>query len=232
MSQHEHNDSDLAGARERMLTLLRRHIRNERVLDAMARIPREEFVTAALRKHAYEDRALPLAAGQTISQPLMVALMTEALDPRPDDRVLEVGTGSGYQAAVLSMLVRAVVSIERVPEIERAAEMRLASLGYGNVSVREATTELGWRAGASYDGIIVTAGAPHVPRALVEQLSPQGRLVIPVGDRRGQQLIVVQRTAHGVELARLGPCAFVPLVGRDAWPDDDRRHASIKLKVG
>ncbi len=187
----------------------------------MGRVPREDFVPPALRPHAYENRPLPLARGQTISQPLMVAVMTAALDPRPTDRVLEIGTGSGYQAAVLATLAAHVVTVERLPELAGTAAVRLADLGYDNVEVHIAPPDtLGWPEGAPYDGIMVTAGAPHVPQSLVDQLAVGGRLVVPTGDRFGQDLLVVTRLDGGAtKVEQLGGCRFVPLIGPDAWPD-------------
>jgi protein-L-isoaspartate(D-aspartate) O-methyltransferase len=214
-----------------MLSLLHREIRDERVLDAMAAVPRELFVAPEHRAHAYDDRALPTSAGQTISQPLIVALMTQAAEPQPGDHVLDIGTGSGYQAAVLSRLARDVVTVERVPSLREASEALMRDLGYGNVRSFPAADTLGRPEDAPYDAIVVAAGAPHVPRALLEQLAPGGRLVIPVGDRNSQQLVRARRTTHGVEFERLGPCAFVPLVGRGAWPEEDVARASRRFKV-
>jgi len=210
----------LGAARERMLDLLRRHIDDTRVIDAMASIPRERFVPPEMRDHAYDDRALGIGEGQTISQPLIVGLMTQALSLRAIDRVLEIGTGSGYQAAVLSRLVREVITVERVPMLEERARGALSELGCGNVHVFLSGDALGMPERAPYDAIIVTAGAPHVPRSLVDQLGEGGRMVLPIGDLRAQQLVRVERTRHGLELVRLGACAFVPLVHRDAWRSD------------
>lgn len=222
---------DLAAARQRMLALLRSRLRDERVIAAMAAVPRERFVPEHLRSRAYDDGPLPIGEGQTISQPLIVAMMTEALALQPDDRVFEVGTGSGYQAAVLSNLVREVVTVERLPHLLERARQVLAALGCANVRAYVAGEMLGWADRAPYDAIIVTAAAPHVPRVLIDQLKDGGRLVIPVGDLRGQELVLAAKTPHGVELTRLGPCAFVPLIGRDAWPEEDVRNASISPKV-
>jgi protein-L-isoaspartate(D-aspartate) O-methyltransferase len=230
MIERHDEDGRLTDARERMLALLRRHVGDERVLDAIARVPRERFVPEHLRLYAYDDRALPIGDGQTISQPLMVALMTEALAPQPGERVLEVGTGSGYQAAVLSHLAREVISVERVPSLCARARDVLAALGYGNVRVFLAGETLGRPEDAPYDAIIVTAGAPHVPPVLLDQLAAGGRLVLPVGDLRGQELVRARKTAHGVELVRLGPCGFVPLIGKDAWPEV-AAGASRRFKV-
>ncbi|MBI5288991.1 MAG: protein-L-isoaspartate(D-aspartate) O-methyltransferase [Chloroflexi bacterium] len=200
-----------------MLALLRRHVTDERVIEAMAAVPRERFVLPEWHDRAYDDSALPIGGGQTISQPLIVALMLDAARITPTDRVLEVGTGSGYQAAVLSVLAREVVTVERIATLRARAEVVLRELGYTNVIVMQASDVLGWPEAAPYDVIIVAAGAPHIPRPLLDQLAPGGRLVVPVGDRRGQELMRATRTAHGIEIARLGACAFVPLIGKEAW---------------
>jgi protein-L-isoaspartate(D-aspartate) O-methyltransferase len=186
-------------------------IRDARVLDAMARVPREEFVREADRDSAYEDRALPIDMGQTISQPYVVARMTELLGVDTRDRVLEVGTGSGYQAAVLGELAGEVVSVERHGSLADAARERLQRLGYRNVHVVHEDASLGYPAEAPYDRIIVTAAAPSIEPALAAQLSPDGRLVAPVGDEEMQELVV--RDSHGRE-ERHGAVRFVPLRGR------------------
>ncbi|MCK9531244.1 MAG: protein-L-isoaspartate(D-aspartate) O-methyltransferase [Gammaproteobacteria bacterium] len=187
---------------------------NPRVLAAIVEVPRERFVPARLRHAAFDNAPLPIGEGQTISQPFMVALMTDLLDLAPDAVVLEIGTGSGYQAAVLSCLVHQVYSIERVPRLAADAAARLAELGYGNVAVREGDGYAGWPEHAPYDGIIVTAAAPHVPPPLVEQLKPGGRLVIPLGEPYfGQELRVLTRDEAGhVSTRHVLPVAFVPLV--------------------
>ncbi len=225
------HDPALAPARGRMLALLRDVIQDPRVIEAMAAVPRERFVPPDLHGRAYDDNALPIGEGQTISQPLIVAMMTAALALSPEDRVLEVGTGSGYQAAVLSRLAREVITVERLPHLLNNAQSRLNALGYENVHCWLAGETLGRPEDAPYDAILVAAGAPHVPRTLIDQLADYGRLVLPVGSMRAQELVRVTKTSHGVELARLGPCAFVPLVGNDAWRIDRNGEASGKPKV-
>jgi protein-L-isoaspartate(D-aspartate) O-methyltransferase len=215
----ERDEAALAVARARMVNLLRMRIGDSRVIEAMASVPRERFVPPHLRLRAYDDCALPIAADQTISQPTMVAIMLEAALLRAEDHALEIGTGSGYGAAVLSRLVRDVVTVERVPLLAEGARTVLRALGYDNVEVCDAGEVLGWTERAPYDAIIVTAGAPHVPRSLLDQLADGGRLVLPVGTLRSQELVRATKTPHGVELARLGECAFVPLIGEEAWDD-------------
>lgn len=194
-------------------------INDRRVLDAMERVPRELFLDEQLRELAYENRPLPIGYGQTISQPLIVAMMTQALMLSGEERVLEVGTGSGYQAAILSLLAAHVVSVERIgPLAEHAAEALRAG-GYGNVEVHVAGDEIGWPAGAPYDAIVVTAASPEVPLELLNQLATGGRLVIPVGSRELQELVRIVKTPTGAQRHNLGPCRFVPLVGRGAWPN-------------
>jgi protein-L-isoaspartate(D-aspartate) O-methyltransferase len=192
-------------------TLQRFGIRDARVLAAMARVPREEFVSEADRDIAYGDHALSIGEGQTISQPFVVARMTELLATLPEHRVLEVGTGSGYQAAVLAELVREVISIERHAALADAARERLRRLGYANVRVIHADASLGYPPEAPYDRILITAAAPRIDPALAEQLTPDGLIVAPVGDLDQQELVV--RDARGRE-QRHGPVRFVPLRGR------------------
>jgi protein-L-isoaspartate(D-aspartate) O-methyltransferase len=176
-------DEPLTAARGKLLRRIALEVRDERVLDAMGRVPREQFVAPHLRAAAYGDFPLEIGYGQTISQPLIVAMMTAALMLDGSERVLEVGTGSGYQAAVLSLLAERVVSVERVVELADSAAERLHRLGYANVEVHAVDDVLGWPEGAPYDAIIVTAASPEVPRVLLEQLHEGGRLVIPVGGR-------------------------------------------------
>jgi protein-L-isoaspartate(D-aspartate) O-methyltransferase len=199
--------------------LMARGIRAARLLDAMRRVPRHLFVPRDQQPLAYTDRALPIAGNQTISQPFMVATMTEALAVEPASLVLEVGTGSGYQAAVLSLLAKEVLSIERRPELAAAAAATLRSLGYGNVKVIVGDGTLGAPELAPFDGILVTAGAPRVPAALVDQLRDQGRLVIPVGPPAQQEVVVVTRDGDRFEESRREGCVFVPLIGAAGWPE-------------
>jgi protein-L-isoaspartate(D-aspartate) O-methyltransferase len=211
---------DFAAARAELVRALRREIRDERVLSAMGKVARERFVPPELQRYAYDDRPLPIGHGQTISQPLMVALMTQALALKGDEKVLEVGTGSGYQAAILSLLAREVVTVERLPELAEAAAKRLAQLGRANVRVHRADDVLGRPEEAPYDAIIVTAGAPEVPQSLIDQLTLHGRMVVPVGGRRMQQLVRVTKAEEGVTLERLGECRFVPLITpKEGWPE-------------
>ena len=191
-----------------------RGIRDERVLEVMGAVPREAFVSAAERRHAYADEALPIDAGQTISQPFMVARMTELLEVEPGDRILEIGTGSGYQAAVLARLGARVTSLERQAVLAPTARARIGDLGLGElVEIRVADGSLGDPAGAPWDGIIVTAAAPAIPDALREQLADGGHLVIPVGPRDRQILMVVTRQGQDWSEKPDGACVFVPLIG-------------------
>jgi protein-L-isoaspartate(D-aspartate) O-methyltransferase len=200
--------------------LVARGIGDSRVLDAMRRVRRELFVPAPSQPLAYTDRALPIGSGQTISQPFMVAAMTEALMLEGTEHVLEIGTGSGYQAAILAELAAHVVTVERRPELAGAARATLASLGYKNVEVVVGDGTLGLGDRAPFDRILVTAGAPHVPEALTRQLSDQrGRLVIPVGTPAQQWLTIVVRDGERLTETLRDACVFVPLLGRDAWPE-------------
>jgi protein-L-isoaspartate(D-aspartate) O-methyltransferase len=195
-----------------------RGVTDPRVLLAMRRVPRHKFIPRHLWDQAYNDHPLPIGEDQTISQPYIVALMTEMLEPHETDRVLEIGTGSGYQAAVLAELVAAVYSIDRMAGLSARAEKVLAELGYTNIHLRVGDGTLGWPEEAPFDAILVTAGAPQVPRPLVEQLALNGRLVIPVGDQYSQTLTLVRKTQDGVKYEYHGGCRFVRLIGKYGWP--------------
>jgi protein-L-isoaspartate(D-aspartate) O-methyltransferase len=209
-------EDDYDQARRRMVEeqLRARDIEDPRVLEAMARVPRHLFVPAALRFRAYADHPLPIGNGQTISQPYIVALMTQLAEVEPDDVVLEVGTGSGYQAAVLSDIVREVYTIEIVPDLADTAKARLSDLGYRDVTVRTGDGYVGWKEKGPFDAILVTAAAPEVPPPLVEQLAPGAILVIPVGPQtQVQSLLRIQKTEDGRTVTReVLPVVFVPLV--------------------
>lgn len=215
-------------ARRKMVTvqLEARGIRDTNVLDAFRSVPREAFVPETLREVAYEDAALPISEEQTISQPYIVALTVEALGLRGAERVLEVGTGSGYAAAILGELATEVFTIERLEPLARTAAETLARLGYENVHVILGDGTLGWAERAPYDAIAVAAGGPEVPRALLSQLALGGRLVIPVGRADSQLLLRVTRAGReDYREERLTQVRFVPLVGEQGWPDDDAAHS-------
>ncbi len=198
----------------------RRGIRDLRVLQAMSRVPRHRFIPRHLWDQAYHDYPLPIGEDQTISQPYMVALMSEALELRGPEKVLEVGTGSGYQAAILAELAKEVYTIERLASLAHHAEQILKALGYRNIHVLIGDGTLGWPPAAPYDAIIVTAGAPKIPPALLEQLGLGGRLVIPVGDRFTQTLTRIRRTPDGgLKTEYLGGCRFVKLIGAQGWQE-------------
>ena len=212
-------------AAERMvhLQLEQRDITDQRVRAAMRAVPRHLFVPPGSRSSAYDDHPVSIGRGQTISQPYMVALMTQALELRGRERVLEIGTGSGYQTAVLAELCAAVWSVERIPELAERAARILAELGDDNVALRTADGSAGWPEEAPFDRIVVTAAAPSVPAPLVSQLADNGVLVLPVGDwRRAQELVIVRRTAGAVSVERSVGCRFVPLIGSAGFPDTDR----------
>ena len=212
--------TELEEGRRRLLASWRTSITDERVLRAMERVPREHFVPPEHRDMAYEDIPLPIGAGQTISQPFIVALMTEALGLTGTEKVLEIGTGSGYQAAILECLAGKVVTVERFPDLAESAAEKLRELGFLNVDVHVARESLGWPEEAPYDAIIVTAAAPRVPQSLLDQLKDGGRLVIPVGTRWDQELLVVTKRAECITRTSLGGCRFVPLIGSEAWPEE------------
>jgi len=209
--------ADLERARENLLRYLDHEIADKRVVEAMRRVPRDAFVSPEQHHAAYDDRPLAIGFGQTISQPFIVALMVQALELKQSERVLELGTGSGYEAAILAELAQQVVTVEHVPELAESAKQVLDKLGYSNVEIHVAGKTLGWPAGAPYDAIIVSAGAPSVPKVLLEQLAWGGRLVIPVGSRWQQDLLKVTKLKKRNRIENLGGCYFVPLIGEGAW---------------
>jgi protein-L-isoaspartate(D-aspartate) O-methyltransferase len=197
-----------------------RGVHDRRVLAAMAWVPREWFLPPHLADEAYDDGPLPIGSGQTISQPLIVALMTQALAPRRGDRVLEVGTGSGYQSAVLAHLSTKVFTVERLPDLLVEAEERFRRLGLANIETRLGDGAAGWPERAPFNGVIVTAAAPGVPQPLTEELAPGGRLVIPIGDLVTQELIIVERGPTGLTERRAGGVRFVPLISRLGFSEE------------
>ena len=210
---------DLSLARDNLIAKLSLEISDKRVLEAMRRVPREAFVPQDQYYAAYEDRPLSIGFGQTISQPYIVALMVQALELEGEDKVLELGAGSGYEAAILAELAREVVTVERISELVEGAKHVLEKLGYSNVKVHLASRELGWSDEAPYGAIIVSAGAPTIPQILLNQLSFGGRLVIPVGSRWQQDLLKVTKRRKGNKVENLGGCYFVPLIGEGAWEE-------------
>jgi protein-L-isoaspartate(D-aspartate) O-methyltransferase len=218
-------DSSEAELRERMVReqIESRGIRDPRVLGALRRVPREEFVPEEARRAAHGDHALPIGEEQTISQPYMVALMTEKLRVEPHHRVLEIGTGSGYQTAVLAELCHRVYTVERIAALSRTAQATIERLGHTNVEFRIADGSRGWPEEAPFDRIIVTAGAPAVPESLLAQLVPQGLMVIPTGGRTRQEIRVCEkRGPDDYEITESISCSFVPLIGEEGWGDDFR----------
>ncbi len=211
---------DFEAARARLIEHLSTEIRDERVLAAMARVPRERFVPPGSQHLAYEDMPLPIGFEQTISQPYIIALMTQALEITGNEKVLEIGTGSGYQTALLAELARLEITVERLPALVERARNVLSSLGYTNVKVYLAQKALGWPDEAPYDAIMVTAGAPRVPVDLLNQLAIGGRLVIPVGSRYVQELYKITKHKKKNIVENLGGCRFVSLIGQDAWEEE------------
>ncbi len=199
--------------------LAARGIGDARVLEAMRKVPRHMFVDEALRDQSYNDHPLPIGEQQTISQPYIVALMTESLGLSGGEKVLEIGTGSGYQTAILAELAGRVFSIERHPALAQRANQILQQLGYQNCIIRVGDGSLGWRDDAPFDGIIVTAGTPAIPQPLVDQLAMGGRLIVPVGDKLGQDLYKVERAPEGIRKTNLGGVRFVDLVGKWGWKE-------------
>lgn len=215
-------------SRKRMVEKLRDHyrIKDERVLDAMSRIPRHFFVPEALKSQAYRDNALPIPGNQTISQPLIVARMTELLKLDEDSKVLEIGAGSGYQTAILALLASRVYAIERVEELAARAEDRLDRLGIKNATVKCGDGTLGWEMYSPYDAILVAAGGPDVPGPLLDQLADGGRLVIPIGsDQKSQTLVRLTRNGNEFVEEDCGRCAFVPLIGEHGWEQTMRQNS-------
>jgi len=208
---------DFDEARARLVSQLSTEIKDKRVLTAMARVPRERFIPLGSRHLAYADSPLPIGHEQTISQPYIVACMTEALELKGDEKVLEIGTGSGYQTAILASMVKLVVSTERIPALADSAKKILDRLGYNNIQIHVAEEELGWKTDAPYAAIMVTAGAPKIPEDLLSQLAIGGRMVIPVGSRYIQELCKVTRRRDKNQIENLGGCRFVNLIGRGAW---------------
>jgi protein-L-isoaspartate(D-aspartate) O-methyltransferase len=207
--------------RDRMVEeqIVYRGVRDPRVLEAMRKVPRHEFMPEAMRSQAYGDHAMPIGDGQTISQPYIVALMTELLALKGSERVLEIGTGSGYQAAVLAELCGKVYTVERVKPLADKARATLDRLGYSSIAMKVFDGTYGWKEMAPFDAIIVTAAAPDVPAALVEQLKDGGRLVIPVGERYSQVLKKIEKSSTGVTATSSIPCVFVPLIGNHGWKE-------------
>jgi protein-L-isoaspartate(D-aspartate) O-methyltransferase len=206
--------------RLRMVERLRDHykIGDERVLDVMATLPRHLFISEAIKSQAYKDHALPISGGQTISQPFIVARMTELLGLTGQEKVLEVGAGSGYQTAILASLARQVFAIERLPNLADEASRRLQALGIRNVTLKAADGTTGWDTYMPFDAILVAAGGPGVPQPLIAQLKVGGKLVIPIGDEQKKQTLVrVTRTENSYRTEDFGPCAFVPLIGEHGW---------------
>jgi protein-L-isoaspartate(D-aspartate) O-methyltransferase len=224
-------ESELAKTRERMVArqIEGRGIVDPALLAAMREVPREAFVGEKYEEYAYDDGPLPLLEGQTISQPYVVALMIDSLKLKPGDRVLEIGTGSGYAAAVLSKIVTEVYTVERIKELVRFARQNLAALGYENVHVLQGDGTLGWPDHAPYNGIVVSAGGPQVPVTLKEQLAVGGHLVIPIGkEQRAQQLVRVTRLSEEKYTeSKLGHVRFVPLIGEQGWEKEDGRWFGI-----
>ena len=208
---------DLERARAVLFKSLDHVIADKRVIEAMKRVPREAFLPPHRYHAAYDDIPLAIGYGQTISQPFIVALMVQALELKGDEKVLELGTGSGYEAAILAEMARKVITVECIPELAQSAKAVLHKLGYSSIEVHTAGRTLGWPEGAPYGAIIVSAAAPAVPQVLLEQLIRNGRLVIPVGSRWQQELLKVTRLRKESRTERLGGCCFVPLIGEGAW---------------
>jgi protein-L-isoaspartate(D-aspartate) O-methyltransferase len=210
---------DFTAKRAQLIESLRTQIKNERVLAAMMRVPREIFIPIQYEYCAYKNEPLPIGHNQTISQPLIIAMMTEALELKGDEKVLEIGTGSGYQTAILAELAREVISTERISSLAESAKNTLVKLNYTNIKIHVTGNKLGWEADAPYAAIIVTAGSPEIPSELLSQLAFGGRMVIPVGSRYIQELYQITKTKQRNMIRDLGGCTFVPLIGNQAWED-------------
>ncbi len=211
--------TDYKSAREHLIEELSSQISDKRVLAAMSRVPRELFIPLKMRDYAYENRPLPIGSEQTISQPLIVALMTQSLELTDCEKVLEVGTGSGYQTAILAELANKVVSVERLSSLADTARKTLESLGYKNIDIHIAGDALGWSEGGPYDAILVTAGAPELPHELLSQMANEGRMVIPIGSRQVQELYKITKQEDRNIVEKLGGCRFVSLIGKTAWKE-------------
>jgi protein-L-isoaspartate(D-aspartate) O-methyltransferase len=211
--------SEYANEREKMVLdqLMQRGIKDERVLAAMRKVPRHFFVESSLQSQAYDDRPLPIGSSQTISQPYMVALMAESLALKGEEKVLEIGTGSGYEAAILAELCALVISVERLEELALTARERLSSLGYSNVVIIVGDGTLGCKEHAPYDAVVVSAAAPSIPRPLLDELKPEGCLVLPMGEEEIQALVRLRRKGEKLEEEYLGECRFVKLIGAHGW---------------
>lgn len=209
---------DLEFAKDRLISTLNSRISNRQVIEAMARVPRHLFVPENLRDQAYDDCPLSIGYNQTISQPFIVALMTDALEIGNNDKILELGTGSGYQTAILAEIAEKVVSVERIPQLlEKASEVLIEKLGYRNIELHGAVRKLGWSEEMPYAAILVTAAAPSIPQTLIDQLKIGGRLVIPIGSKWDQDLIKIVKLQDHNFIVNLGGCRFVPLIGEDSW---------------
>ena len=215
------NKESFARVRLKMVEeqVIERGVKDSRVIAAMRKVPRHLFVEEALQNQAYSDRPLPIGEKQTISQPYMVALMTEALQLTGKEKVLEIGAGSGYQTAILAESARQVFSIERILSLTMKARMLLINLGYTNVEIKFSDGTEGWIGESPFDAVIVTAGSPDIPQPLVDQLAVGGRLVIPVGDESAQDLMRLTKTEEGIKREDLGGCRFVKLIGKYGWND-------------
>jgi protein-L-isoaspartate(D-aspartate) O-methyltransferase len=214
--EHDYTEARKLMVREQLVA---RHITNPRVLAAMEKVPRHLFVAEDLRYRAYEDGPLPIGKSQTISQPYIVALMVQALELKGGDRVLEIGTGSGYEAAILAQLDVELFSIERLEELALKARTILDNLGYRNISILVGDGTLGWQEHAPYDAVVISAAAPQIPRPLIEQLKPDGILVLPIGEEDFQTLVRIRKGDNGITEEYLGDCRFVKLKGTHGWEE-------------